>query len=75
MNCPRCQQPLESGFSVERGRNSVYQAVWHPGPPESRQDRLLGINLADPKSVEVDLDRPITIYPCSGCGFLESYAL
>lgn len=68
---------MEPGFSVELGRNSVYQAVWHPGPPETRQDRLLGINLADPKSLEIDSERtrPITTYRCCGCGFLESYAL
>ncbi|MCE7873160.1 hypothetical protein DYH09_22680 [bacterium CPR1] len=75
--CPRCNQPMESGFSVELGRNDVYQSVWHPGPPGPRQDKILGINLASEKSVEVDpaRTRPITTYRCSGCGFLESYAL
>lgn len=77
MNCPKCNAAMEAGFlsdQVDRGTHG--RGCWHPGAPEPKQARMLGIKLFESWVMEVDPDklRPVIVYRCQDCGFLEAYA-
>ena len=57
---------MEEGFEVDAGHGYNYASRWHPGAP--RKSIWTGVKL-DRKAM-----RPVAVWRCSSCGFLESYA-
>ena len=65
-SCPKCSRAMEEGFEVDAGHGYNYASRWHPGAP--RKSIWTGVKL-DRKAM-----RPVAVWRCSSCGFLESYA-
>ena len=65
--CPKCGQPMEEGFVVDFGDNSVnYASSWIKGVPTSGW--WFGVKAKGKER------RKIKTLRCVDCGFLESYA-
>jgi len=68
---------MEAGFVTDQVDRATHgQSCWHPGAPEPKKARMLGIRLFESWVVEIDNAklRPIILYRCPDCGFLEAYA-
>ena len=71
--CPRCESAMELGYLVEHGHMSGRREVltvphWAPGRPVKYTVSMKGTP-KPPRRMRVDT------YRCSGCGYLESYAI
>jgi hypothetical protein len=65
--CPKCNAAMEAGFILEEAEG-MGADLWVEGAPEP--SHWSGIkNWSARKKFQV------TTYRCSGCGYLESYAL
>jgi hypothetical protein len=64
MDCPKCKQPMQEGFPLDRDPGGR-QAQWVEGRSEYG---LFGLRWVRRKRL------PITSYRCPSCGYLESYA-
>lgn len=58
--CPKCDEKMEKGALIERGKGTAGSTKWGTGV-----NQLLG-TINDKKEV--------VSYRCTSCGFLESYA-
>lgn len=66
--CPKCDQPMEPGFVVDRGHgNARLMSTWVAGKPE----RSFWTGLKTSKRANLE----VLAYRCPDCGLLESYAL
>ena len=57
---------MQDGFVVDGTYGGANQSNWSPGPP--RKSFWTGIKIVE------DQLMPITVFRCTKCGFLESYA-
>jgi hypothetical protein len=65
-NCPKCLRAMEAGFIPDRSYSATLLSSWVEGPPTKG---LLGnLKLSGKRQF------PITVYRCTSCGYLESYA-
>ncbi len=67
LSCPRCQSPMETGFLLGRTHGGVAPAEWAAGEP--KRSFWAGLKLAGVRRV------PLTVWRCTRCGLLESYAV
>jgi hypothetical protein len=68
LNCPKCSEPMDEGFTLDRADHHHGKAVstWIAGAPE--RSAWVGLKTKDRDNI------PIRTFRCSGCGYLESYA-
>jgi hypothetical protein len=66
--CPKCRASMEPGFVLDRNRFDDRQSTWMEGTLESN------IWTGSVKTSERE-QIPVTTYRCTGCGYLESYAM
>jgi hypothetical protein len=68
--CPKCSGHMEPGFILDRapGAGAKLQAKWVEGPPTPSF-------WAGRVKLEGREPVPITTFRCSGCGYLESFAI
>jgi predicted nucleic-acid-binding Zn-ribbon protein len=64
--CPKCQDNMEEGFTLDHTHGANLQASWVEGQP--RKSFWTGVKLSGTTQM------PITTYRCDRCGYLESYA-
>ena len=64
MTCPKCGNPMTTGFLLERDQGDKVME-WIEGPPEKG---FWGLKLKGRRRFPVNADR------CERCGFLELYA-
>jgi predicted nucleic-acid-binding Zn-ribbon protein len=68
ISCPKCKAAMEEGFILDKGHyNAQMVSQWVEGEPE--RSIWTGLKTKDRDKFQV------TTYRCSGCGYLESYAL
>jgi len=67
IKCPKCKAAMEEGFILDREHGGVAVSQWVEGEPE--RSFWTGIKTRGREKFQV------TTYRCSGCGYLESYAL
>jgi len=61
-SCPKCKGPMEAGIVRDYWNvNSFEQTAWSPGHPKQHI-------FSQGKRIK------ITVYRCTNCGYLESYA-
>jgi len=67
--CSKCNGPMEEGFIPDRGDyNALDTWKWYEGPPE--RSRWFGqLKTSDKRHFQVRSCR------CTGCGYIESYAI
>ena len=65
--CPKCSAEMDEGFALDHTYGANMQAAWVEGRP--RRSFWTGVKLAGA------VQHPITMYRCTGCGYLESYAV
>ena len=65
--CPKCRGRMQAGFVPDFSYGAVLQGSWFEGVPEKG---LLGNLKVRGKDKYL-----ITVYRCSSCGYLESYAM
>jgi predicted nucleic-acid-binding Zn-ribbon protein len=66
MICPKCNGEMQEGFIAEYRRDGIQVSEWVAGPPQ--EPSFWG-------SIVSNKDRlPITVFRCTRCGYLESYA-
>jgi hypothetical protein len=69
LECPKCAGHMESGFMIERGGGPRDRQVrWVEGEPIPTL-WFAGVKIQDQEPI------PVTTYRCSGCGYLESFAI
>lgn len=65
--CPKCRVAMEEGFIIDQADGgATVVSEWVGGRPDKR---WWGLKTGDREKLEV------TTYRCTGCGYLESYAL
>jgi hypothetical protein len=64
--CPKCRSNMEQGFILDHTYGARLIGYWAAGAPE--KSFWMGTKLPKEKLV------PVSVFRCSGCGFLESYA-
>jgi predicted nucleic-acid-binding Zn-ribbon protein len=70
MKCPKCNDEMEEGLQLDASYGGVRKAMWVKG----KELPTIKISILPPK-VEITGERYYTtVYRCSSCGFLESYA-
>ena len=72
--CPKCDSDMELGyttesFSVRVVAHVVVPCKWLPGKPNLDQHGAV-----NQKKTDFSKAVPISMFRCSKCGFLESYA-
>ena len=68
IKCPKCNAEMDEGFILDKGHyNAQMVSQWVEGAPE--RSIWTGIKTKGRDKFQV------TTYRCSGCGYLESYAL
>ena len=67
MNCPKCEAEMEEGFVGDSIRHQVVAPFWYSGA--FKISFWGGLGLRKRKRYYVQTWR------CTGCGYLESYAL
>jgi hypothetical protein len=67
VECIRCHAHMERGYVVGADRSGYKQQTWSPGEPEP--SFWMGLKL------NADSLLPVITLRCSGCGYLESYAI
>lgn len=71
-NCRNCRISMDEGWVADRGHgNSVQQSKWVDGEPQMQS--WLGIKWGP--TVKGHKELKVTVWRCSKCGLLESYAL
>lgn len=68
---------MELGLQIDGvDRRTFRQSMWAPGPPESRDETFLGMQVFEDWVLKLDKGelKPIRTYRCRKCGFLENYA-
>jgi predicted nucleic-acid-binding Zn-ribbon protein len=65
--CPKCNQQMEDGFTIDVGYASKTVASWISGKPEHSFWQS-GPKTSDRRKIE------ISTFRCTACGYLESYA-
>jgi ribosomal protein S27AE len=69
--CPRCGGVMQAGFALGWppgwGSEQSRPMAWVEGTPE--RSRWVGIKVTDKEAFQ------ITAWRCSGCGYLEFYAI
>lgn len=69
--CPKCQCPMEIGYSPDYSHGSILLGQWIRGQPQRSWLAMFGglvIRATGRKPI------PIRVYRCESCGLLESYA-
>ena len=64
--CPKCKNRMEEGFIKDQGYGEAHPASWVGGQPE--KSFWEGTKTRGKQQVR------ITVYRCTSCGYLESYA-
>jgi len=65
--CPKCAAEMVPGFLLEKSDGYRQCTEWVSGEPE---DKAMGGVVVKGREV-----RPVRSFRCTGCGFLELYAL
>jgi hypothetical protein len=79
--CPKCRGNMEEGFVPDNAHLGVVPARWYVGKLELTEDApLLSLSMSvagfvNPESIKGAKGLLISTFRCTGCGYLESYAL
>lgn len=65
-DCPKCRSRMEEGFIQDSYQHQVKTTRWIEGAPE--KSFFQGIKTRGKRQF------PLTVYRCTRCGYLESYA-
>ena len=65
--CPKCNALMVVGFVIDESYGVRTVSAWLEGAPQ--RSSWTGVKLGGNKPLE------ITTWRCTGCGFLESYAV
>ena len=70
--CPRCAKWMEKGYVLDISYGGAFQSSWVPGEPAEKRP-ILGAE----RGIKIPkLQRQkIVTYRCTGCGYLESFAM
>jgi hypothetical protein len=73
--CKGCNTEMAVGFiPTSKGGASLFQAAWHPGPPEDKSFwESIKMGFTGAKVDESKLF-PIYAHRCPGCGLVELHA-
>lgn len=66
IECPKCTGRMETGFIIDEIHGGTQVSQWVEGLPNRHW--FLGMRTKGRRKL------PITVYRCSRCGFLESWA-
>ena len=67
--CPKCNGAMVRGFTCQREGPNRVLSTWEEGEPEK-----VGWLFRQVRKVSPDKSVPVSVFRCSACGFLESYA-
>jgi DNA-directed RNA polymerase subunit RPC12/RpoP len=71
--CVKCGSEMVKGYAADHGNNSaVFKTMWFDGEPE--QAKLLGLT-GDNIKVDRSQRKAVRGLRCTGCGYLELYAV
>ena len=70
-SCPKCRQPMQTGFLVDRSYGANVQSTWIAG--EAHTAKIFGMSTGS-LTIDEKQVHPMTCYRCTVCNYLEFYA-